>query len=242
MSIGKSLPSQLQRLRNSRFARNVGWLTAGQGAGLVLQAAYFVIIARLLGAVEYGVFAGAFAFTALVGQYSALGTGTVFLRYVSGNNKAFAVYWGNVLLVTAVAGGGLTIALHFIAQTVLNPSSAAIVPMAALANCFCAQLTTESGRVFQAFEQMRINAILNLLTNLARTVAAMLMLVTIGHATAWQWSIAAMLVSLFAAALAVATITIRFGRPRFMPGLFSERAMEGFGFAFAMSTSSAYND
>ena len=79
--------------------RNAGWLFAGQGLGLVLQAAYFVILARLLGPMQYGIYAGAFAFANLVAQYSALGTGTVFLRYVSSDHSSFAVYWGNILVV-----------------------------------------------------------------------------------------------------------------------------------------------
>ena len=57
-------------------------MLAGQGFSLLLQATYFVLLARLLGVGEYGVFAGAFAFVGIVMPYSSLGAGTLFMRYV----------------------------------------------------------------------------------------------------------------------------------------------------------------
>jgi len=234
--------SEIDRFRSSPMARNAGWLFAGQGLGLLLQAAYFIILARLLGPMQYGIYAGAFAFANLVAQYSALGTGTVFLRYVSSDHSAFAVYWGNILVVTSVVGGALVVALDLLGPRLLNPASAALVLLAAIGQCVCAQLTIESGRVFQTFEQMRPTAVLNLLTNLVRTIAAGAMLLAMHQATAWQWALVSMLVSALAAIITVITITIRFGRPRFEPKLFVKRGAEGFGFAVAMSTSSLYND
>jgi hypothetical protein len=42
----------------------------GEGAGIFLQAIYFVILAGFLGAVQYDIFAGAFAFT-IIGRHIA---------------------------------------------------------------------------------------------------------------------------------------------------------------------------
>ncbi len=65
-------------------------MLVGQGLSFFCQAAYFVLLARLLGSREYGVVVGAFAFASLVSQYSSLGTGTLLLRYVSINRREFA--------------------------------------------------------------------------------------------------------------------------------------------------------
>jgi O-antigen/teichoic acid export membrane protein len=237
-----AVAEEIAKFRASPMARNAGWLFAGQGMGLVLQVAYFVVLARLLGPLQYGVYAGAFAFANLAAQYSALGTGTVFLRYVASDHSAFSVYWGNILVVTSVVGGGLVVALDLLGPRLLNPASAALVLLAAIGNCVCAQLTIESGRVFQTFEKMQLTALLNLLTNLVRTIAAVAMLMTMHRATAWQWALMSTLVSALAAVATVVTITARFGRPRFEPKLFVKRGAEGFGFAVAMSTASIYND
>jgi O-antigen/teichoic acid export membrane protein len=233
---------ELRLIRTSSLAHNAGWMFAGQGAGYVLQALYFVMLARLLGAYEYGIFAGAFAFVNLTARYGTLGTGTVLLRYVSIDRSSFALYWGNMLLVTT-GGGIIMVALLYLAGSrLLNPASAAVVLLAALANCFGTQLTTCAALVFQATEQMRITALLNLLTNFLRTLAAGLLLLLVHRTTAWQWALVSMIVSLIGSAVAVSVILFQMGKPRFSLGLMKRRLTEGMGFAFANSTTSAYND
>jgi O-antigen/teichoic acid export membrane protein len=236
------LLQEWEYLSRSSLARNASWMMAGQGAGFVLQAIYFVVLARLLGALQYGIFVGAFAFTGIVAQYSTLGTGAVFLRYVSSDREAFAVYWGNLILVTLGIGSLLVLVLHFVARYLLNPASASLVLLAGIANCVCAQLTAETGRVFQTFEKMRVTAMLNLLTNLMRTLVAAGMLFVLHKSTAWQWAVASLIVSAASAIFAVAMVTSQFGRPRFSAKLFPRHGAEGLGYSFASSTASVYND
>jgi O-antigen/teichoic acid export membrane protein len=64
----------LTRLRDSSIAKNAGWMMAGQGFSVVIQAAYFVLLARLLGSTEYGVYAGAAALGFIVSPYCDLGS------------------------------------------------------------------------------------------------------------------------------------------------------------------------
>lgn len=238
----RSLSRQWATLLQGQMVRNASWLFVGQGLGVVLQALNFIVLARLLGSYEYGIFVGAFAFTSLVAQYSALGMGAVFLRYVSGARHVFSIYWGNILLATTTFGTLLAITLYMLAPRLLNPQSAALVVLLGFANCLFAQLTLEIGRVFQAFEKMPATAILNLLTNLMRALASIGLLVTIHHASAWNWAVATTIVSSISSLLAISAVTYYFGRPKFDFLLFSRRSLEGAGFAFASSTTSAYND
>jgi O-antigen/teichoic acid export membrane protein len=217
-------------------------MTMGQGISVIMQAAYFAILARLLGVIDYGIFVGAFAFTNLVAQYSTLGSGTIFLRYVSGNRQAFAVYWGNVVLLTLVLGGLMVAVLTVTGHFILNPASASLVIFAAIANCICSQLSIETGRVFQTFERMKVTAILSMLTNLVRTLAAGAMLVVMHRASALEWALASTAVSILAAVTGVVWVTVTFGRPQFRPIMFPKHGLEGFGHAIAGSTSSIYND
>lgn len=83
---------------------------------------------------------------------------------------------------------------------------------------------------------------MNLLTNFLRLLLVVAMLVTVRHATAWDWAIASMTISLVAAGTSVAILTIRFGWPTFVPRLLVERAGEGFVFAATGSTALVYND
>jgi O-antigen/teichoic acid export membrane protein len=231
-----------QRVLKSTLLQNAGWMMAGQVASLLFQALYFVVLARLLGAVQYGVFVGAFSFTSLLANYSTLGSGTVFLRYVSGNRSAFAPYWGNILLLAFGIGGALSVVLHWLAPHLLNPASASLVLLAGIANCLCQPLTMEIGRIFQAFEQLRITAALTVLTSFMRALAAVAMLLLLHHASAWQWAVASTIVSVLAAAAAALTVTVRFGWPTLSKKIITDHGLEGFGYSFAASTSSVYND
>ncbi len=222
--------------------RNVGWMFLGQGSGYLLRAVYFVMIARLLGVVQYGLVVGAFALVNIAAQYSRLGTGMTLLRYVSIDRGEFAVYWGNVLLVTVPVGLGLTGLLWVLAPHLIAPGSAAIVVFTSIAACICEQLTISATQVFQAFERMRVTAVLNLLTSLARTVTAGVLLLVLHRATAWQWALASMIVSGVATLVAMGAVTRAFGAPRFRWRRLRERSLEGVGYSFASSTTSAYDD
>jgi hypothetical protein len=74
---------EIHKLRTSKLSRNFGWMFVGQGANLLLQAAYFAVLGRLLGSTEYGIFVGAFALTNMLATFSAMGSGTLLVRYVS---------------------------------------------------------------------------------------------------------------------------------------------------------------
>jgi O-antigen/teichoic acid export membrane protein len=226
----------------SSLARHFGWMFAGQGMGYLLRAVYFVLIARLLGVLQYGVIVGAIALVNMVVNYGRLGSSIVFLRHVSADRSQFAVYWGNILLVTLSMSTLLIVALHFAAGHLIAPASAVVIVPTAIASCLFEQLTVGAGQVFQTFEKMGITATLNLLTSLARTLTAAGMLLVLHHATAGQWVIASMVVSGIAAIAAVVMVTIDFGWPKIEPRLFLKRGAEGAEYALSASTGCAYND
>ena len=126
------------------LTRNIGWMFFGQGIGYSTRVIYFILIARLLGVLQYGIVVGAYALVNMVAGSGGVGTGLVFLRYVSADRSEFAVYWGNILLVTVSMSCLLIALLNFlIAPHVIDPASAAIVLLMAIAACFCEQLTVE---------------------------------------------------------------------------------------------------
>jgi O-antigen/teichoic acid export membrane protein len=233
---------EISKLLTSTLARNAGWMLAGQGTGVVLQAVYFVILARLLGAAQYGAFVGAFALTALVSPYCSLGSGLILLQYVSVRREAFRSYWGNILVSVCGVGSVVIAALACAAPYLLNASSASLVIFAALSNCLFGPLVEQTARVFQCFQQMRITVVLTLLTNCIRTLAAIAMLLGLHHATAWQWAIASTVVSGIAAAIACGAVIVFYGRPQFALGVFLRHGVEGIGYSFAASTTTVYND
>jgi O-antigen/teichoic acid export membrane protein len=237
-----SLRDEIGKLRTSSLAHNAGWMLVGQGTSLLLQAGYFILLARLLGVREYGIFAGAFAFVGIVMPYSTLGSGTLFMRYVGSGSGGFAAYWGNILISTLGVGTTLSVLLWLLAPHILNPASASIVLVVAVGNCIFNQLVACMGQIFQTYEFMRMTAILNLLINLLRLIAVAALTFVVHHATAWQWATASLVVSLLAALVGFAIVTMRYGRPKLDTGVFRSKAVEGIGFSMGGSAQSIYND
>ena len=87
-----------------------------------------------------------------------------------------------------------------------------------------------------------MTAIINLLTSSLRLLAVAVLALLLRHATAWQWALTFLIVSMCAALAGSAIVVARYGSPRFAPRLFLSRLSEGFGFSLAGSTQSAYND
>lgn len=231
-----------RRQMGGRLAKNAAWMLLGQGISFVAQAGYFILLARLLGARQYGVFVGAVAAVSLFSQYSTLGSGLVLVREVSRCNHQFSRYWGNSLITTLGAGCIVTLALSCFGKWMVGPASASIIVLVSFGECTCARLAEVAGQAFQAFEELKVNAVLTAITSLARLIAVTLMTVTLHRATVHQWAMASLVVSLVSAAVALTTVTIRLGAPQFDLVLLRKRWLEGVGFSIASSTTSVYND
>lgn len=236
------LLDRLQTIRDHRISRNASWILLGQGTNLLLQAGYFVLLARLLGVKQYGVFAGAFAVVNLVTPYSALGAGMLFMRYVTAERSSAATYWGNSLLITTVASTVIAGALYFAGPLLTSTNSHLLFVVLALANCLCSQVANLGSLVFQTFEKMRWTAMLSLVSSLARLLVLVVMQFTLHHATALQWSIGVLIASACAAGVAMALVRAEIGPATFERKLMVRRVKEGLGFSFAGTAQAAYND
>jgi len=224
------------------LAHNASWMLLGQGMSALCQGLYFIFLARLLGPVQYGIFAGAFAMSAVLSVYAPLGSQFTLLRYVSTDLKKFADYWGNVLFTTLVLGTLITGLLVWCVPHLAHSYSWELVLCVSVGDCLCGQLTAATASAFQAFEEMPITALLGLLTNLLRTLLAGVLLWHMHHATAQQWVIAALGVSFLGVCTALTLITQRYGWPAFSLPLLRQRTGEGVVFAVSVSTGGIYNN
>lgn len=234
--------AELRRVRSSTLAHNAGWMLVGQGLNLVLQAGYFILLARVLGVKEYGIFVGAFAFVSLASPYSALGSGFLFMQYVHSGSDNFAAYWGNILLSTVGMGSLIAAVLYLVAPHLLNPASASVTLLVALAECTCRQLAICIGQMFQAFEKLHMTAVMNLLTSSLRLLAVAALQLFLHHASAQQWAAASLGVSVLAAVTGSVIILVRFGRPHFVPRILVSKFGEGLNFCLGGSTKFVYDD
>ncbi len=233
----------LKGLPQWKLARNASWIVLGQGASFLLQAGTFILLARLLGVSEYGIFSGAFALVTVVAPYSTLGAGLLFLRYVSLDRSQAGLYWGNALLISLTMSSLIALLLWFAGPLLTGQPNGLLFAVLVFANCFFFQVVAIAGQVFQTFDNLRMTAILSLLTNFSRLVILVIMELTLHRANAFQWAVGVLISSMATAALAWLCVRSEFGLTiRFDARLILRRAWEGLGFSFAGTTQAAYND
>ncbi len=224
------------------MARNASFIFGGQGLSFLIQAAYFVLLARLLGAAEYGVFSGAFALISIVAPYSALGANMLFMRYVPREAGTGPVYWGNSLLITAVLSAILAIAFAFFGPYYTHIQSPMLFVVLTVANCFLQQVILIAASVYQTFEKMQYTATLTLISNLVRLLVLVIMKLVWHHATALQWSVGMTVGTALAALWSVHIVYREISGIGFSVPLALRRLWEGVGYSFAGSTQAIYND
>src|SRR5215470_17016365 len=91
----------------TNMARNMVWMILGQGLRLVIQALYFVEIARSLGVRNYGAFIGVVAFVGIVYPFGSVGSGNLLVKNVARDRTAFPAYWGRAIAITLTFGSVL---------------------------------------------------------------------------------------------------------------------------------------
>ena len=231
-----------KRLTSSTLIRNSSWMLAGQGVSLFVQAGYFVILARLLGAAELGLLASATALIAAASVYSSLGSGLIFLRNVSPDHSKFSAFWGYVLAATLMGGTLIVTLICILAHWILKDISLLSILCLALGDSLFLQITTGTSRVFQAFERMHYSALSSLIVNVFRLGTAFYLLSVWHHIAVAAWAGVSLLVSCLGATIAMVVVTKCFGRPKLSLGLMRKHTLEGLLYSSTISTSSIYND
>jgi O-antigen/teichoic acid export membrane protein len=223
------------------------WMLTGQGAKLLLQGGYFVLIGRALGSRQYGAFIGVAALIAVVAQFATWGSGMMMLRSVSRDRSTFPRAWGSALTMTGGFSLILLVLVLSLAHFFFSAQLLLILPFVAIADMFCAKLVELCSQAFQSFHRLRDTAQITTLTSGIRLVAALVFFLKYrsaeagGFAPALVWARFYLAASAAAGLFALLLVTNRLGLPVW--GRIRRRDWsEGLGFAVAYSTTSIYND
>ena len=92
-----------------QLAGDSAWMLGAQVVRTVGQAAYFIIVARALGAHEFGILAATLAITAIAVPFAGWGGSNLMIMRTSRDRATFAIAFGTSLLMIAVSGGGLVV-------------------------------------------------------------------------------------------------------------------------------------
>lgn len=233
----------VNRYRRSAVARNTGWMMLGQGLRVLVQAAYFVLIARTLGAEQYGAFVGAAAVTAIVAPFVGLGSANLVVKNVSRDRSLLREYWGNGLFLTLTSALAAIVLVVSAARMLLPASvSMQVIVLVAIADLLFSRFVDLSCLTFQAVERLGRTAQLNILISLCRLIGIAALSFLVRHPDASMWSKAYLAASAAAAIIAVASVRRELARPRLALWRIPGELREGLCFAGGLSAQTLYND
>lgn len=233
----------VQKTQNSAIAKGALWMAIAYALRLGIQAGYFIIVARLLGAEQYGELASILSLVAIAFPFSGLGSGEIMLRNATRDVSTFAESWGDALWITAVSSFLLTALLMGLGHLFL-PSGASLSSLVAtaIADLFCFRVVAISWQAFMAFSKMKETAYLNLVPSLLRFLAAIAFAFLFTNRDLEIWSYLYLIATAAAAGLSVEMVWQRFGKPQFSGKIARSQLWDGLHFSIGLSAQSIYND
>jgi O-antigen/teichoic acid export membrane protein len=229
--------------KRGRLAANTLWAFLGQAARTGLHAIYFVVVARALGAEQFGAFASAVAAVAIVGPFASVGAGPLLVKHVARDPRVVATRWGSALVRTLVFGSLLLGVVVLVAPIVL-PSSVPfeVIVLVGISDLLFLHVLDISGKAFQAVERLRWTASLEVVLSTARVAAAWLLIVTAVAPSAASWAELYLASTVVAALTAAAAVCWRLGGPAIDGRCVGRELGEGTLFSVSLSAQTVYND
>lgn len=190
MSVPRLARRTLARLRRSELAKNTAKLGVGQGLRLVIQAVYFVLIARSLGPKEYGTFVAMTSLVAIASPFAGFGSPIVLLKNVSRNRQLLPLYWGNGLVTIAASGCLLSLIVLSLAPLLLGAQFFWMTVLVCLSDLFMIRVAELTAFAFAALGRMGESARVNVYITLTRLIGIIVISVLVRHPTVRTWTTA----------------------------------------------------
>jgi O-antigen/teichoic acid export membrane protein len=239
----RPLRSAISKLMNNNLAQNTAWMGVAFGGKLLLQALYFVIIARVLGPERFGNLSGLLAYLNILTPFAGWGTGNLIVMYVSRNPEVFRKYWGNALITILVSGGFLVIVSLIISNWLFSIQDYLFFTLLfSITHLLIIPSVDAAGHVFQAFEKLNTTAALFLLNGFMKLVAAIGFVLFPLDMSLNTLAIYYLFANLLTSLVSLTLVTRRIGYPEINLGFMFKHFMEGFYFALGVSSKSIYTD
>ena len=195
---------KVANLFQSGLAKDTLWMLCSKLFNVVMQAAYFIIVARLLGKENYGSFITITATASIVFPFVALGSEHLLVKNVSTNRETFSTYWGNSLLILTTNGAFCCIVLLLLSRLLFAQD----VPLGAIlliliADLICLALLDLGFKSLMATNMVNKTAQLGILSTCSKLLAALILAVFFTNPTVATWGYL-----YFASSAIMATITI----------------------------------
>ena len=161
-------------LFQSGLARDASWMLVSKLFNVVMQAGYFIIVARLLGKENYGSFIVITASASIIFPFVALGSEHVLVKNVATDRASFSTYWGNTLVLLTSNGVLLTIVLLLLSPLIFPQNINWLTTLLILlADLICLGLLDISYKALVAASMVKKTAQLGILSTCGKLLAAL---------------------------------------------------------------------
>jgi O-antigen/teichoic acid export membrane protein len=221
-------------------------MVLGLGSRTVVQFVYFVLVARSLGAEQYGYFAGCVALALILAPYTSLGAGNLLVRAAARRPGDLPGYWYSGIVSILVLGSSLAVLAAVTWGSVVDhPGFTRMAFYILLADLVFTRFVELSAQSFQSAGRLHYTALVQLCLTVMRLLAAVAALTVVDAGSAQEWAglylVSTALSALFAIVLATALLDL--GRPRRQMALLVWRERKaGALFSLSLSAQSVHND
>lgn len=230
-------------LTKSLLARNTAYMSVGYGLRLAVQALYFVLIARALGANNYGAFIGVVALVGILYPFAGLGSGSLIVEKVSRDRRLFPSMWGKALSTILICGSILVAGVLVTARFALPATVPSHLVLAvAASDIFGLNIISVGGQVFQALDRLHWTAAINVVISAGRLAGAIVLVLLFPHPSALQWGYLYFGSTTLVAVAVFCLVSTKLGMPALVLRRPWAELREGFYFSISLSAGTIYND
>lgn len=227
---------KVTNLFQSSLAQDTLWMLFSKLFNVVMQAAYFIIVARLLGKENYGSFIVITAIASIVFPFISLGSEHLLVKNVSTNRATFSTYWGNGLILLTTNGSLFIIVLLLLFRGLFpqNVQWGGIL-MILIADLICLALLDLGFKSLMATNMVNKTAQLGILNTCSKLLAAISLAVFFTNPSVTTWGYLYFTSSVIMATVTILLVNKMLGLPR--PILSELRSNITQGLYFSISTS-----
>jgi len=233
----------ISRVRNSQMARNTLWMLLAHGLRIVIEAVYFVLIARALHVQGYGTLVGVGALVGILSPFAGMGTGNLLIKNVARDGTSYKRCLGNALLMVLISGAALMVIVLGVSKFVFPAKiPLTLVFLIAVSELFFARVVEISGQAFQAFHRLKRTALIQILPNVLRLIAIAGLSTFVNAPTVLQWGYLNLLCTFICMSIGMWLVNKELGGPTYTLSGIKEQIKEGFYFSVSHTARGVNND
>lgn len=243
VSLVTFMGTKLASVRGNKIARLAAWVLGGQTALALMQALYFVIIARALHARGFGEFVAALAIVAVMSPLAGWGAANILVRKTACAPDRIREHLGEALGMSVVGSAAVGIAAFFAARWLLpEATSPWLIVALVAADLGCGRVFEIAEKLFLATGDGRRGSMVGVVATGMKVLAASLLWVTCRTPSSLDWALLYLLSTVAAATVILRWLTAQHGTPTLCFSQIWKERSEGFYFAISLVAQNTYND